>query len=214
MTAHLPKDFWRKAYGHLSRLLPPGNPLRSPEDIVEVNGLLDVCREQQAIAATRVERGRKILEWRIPAALAPTMNAYAFMKNWQRMKLRRELDDRLRRIVDATPGARVHGDATKRWVRVTRFTPNASTVDDLSADALGGKLPIDALVRVGVLVDDRPALCHREALVRPTTRGNTHVLIECFDVANEEVPDGGPHDGPVEQVPKRKGKLTKAIEDG
>lgn len=213
MTA-LAKDFWRKAYANLSRLLPPGNPLRSAEDIVEVNALLDTCREQQAIAASRVERGRKILEWRIPSALAPTMNAYAFLKTWQRMQLRRELDDRLRKIVEATPDAKVHGDATKRWIRVTRFTPNADSVDDLAADALGAKMPIDSLVRLGVLVDDKPALCHREALVRKTARGNTHVLIECFAVAAEEVPDAGPLDAPVEQVPKRKGKLAKAIEEG
>lgn len=126
----------------------------------------------------------------------------------------RELDDRLRKIVEETPGTIVYGATTKIWVRVTRWTPNAERVDDVSVDALGGKLPVDALTRLGVLVDDDPAHCHREALVRKTARGNTHVLIECFAVANEEVPDDGPHDAPVEQVERKKGKLTKAIEGG
>jgi len=213
----LPKDFWRKAYANLSRLLPPGNPVRSPEDIVEVNALLDTCREQQAIAATRVERGKKVLEWRIPAALAPTMNeigGHKTRRRWMLGKIKEELTDRLRRIIETTPDALVHGDKTQRWVRVVRFTVQPNRIDDTaSADTIGGKFPIDVMVKQGVLVDDTPALCRREALVRKTSRGNTHVLISVHETSAEEVPDEGPRDASVEQVKWVKGKLVQAIEE-
>lgn len=73
-------------------------------------------------------------------------------------------------------------------------------------------MPVDCLVRSGVLVGDTPAYVRREGLVRKTVRGNTHVLIEVYSVGTVEVPDDGPVDAPVTQVVKKKGKLTQAIE--
>lgn len=205
MTIGFTKGELRKIYGHLSRLLPPGAGPLTAEQVVDVNDLLARTSTIIETAAELSERGAKIFEWRIPSEHAPTMNALAYMKGWQKGKLSRELEASLQAIMTVTPDARVHGLKTQRWVRFTRFTPNVSKIDDPNAvDATGGKLPIDTLKRMGVLVDDRPALCRREGMVRATKRGNTHVLIEVFHIAAEEVPDPGPMDGPCEKPAKRR----------
>lgn len=210
----------RKVYGFLSRLLPPGAKPLNAEEVVDVTDLLDRTRSFLAGASAQYERGAKVLEWRVPNLQAPTMNRYAYLKGWMKGEIGKKLDEALRKIVERTTGALVHGTSRKRWVRVTRFTTRPDSVDDPNAiDAMGGKMPIDALVRCGVLNGDTPAFCHREGMVRTTELGNTHVLVEVFETAHDEVPDSGPRDARVEQPPARKkgkkrepkGPMAKAI---
>lgn len=206
------KDDLRRLHGLLTRIMQPGKPL-TPEDVVraDVAGLL--AKTTAAIANERaaIERGAKVFEWRIPTGNAPTMNSWGFMKTWQRARIRKELEAALQPILEATPGAKVHGLATMRWVRVTRFTPNAKTVDESAVDSIGGKMPIDVLVRAGVLAGDSPRYLRREARVEPTKRGNTHVLIEVFEVAEDEVPAEPATDGAVVQIDRQYGPMTQAV---
>lgn len=219
MIAHaLTKQDFRVAVTRLESLYAPGPRPLTAEESVEVSALVGKLRAMAAVAATALVRGAKVLEWRIPNVQAPTLNQYAFMKNWQRKNLRKVLDEELLKLVARSPGAIVHGDKTQRWVRVTRFTTVPASVDSIDPDGLGGKMALDSLVRLGVLVDDAPALCRREGLARKTKMGNTHVLVEVFAMADEEVPDDGPNDAivvqPQRKTKKAKGFMTKAIIGG
>ncbi len=73
-------------------------------------------------------------------------------------------------------------------------------------------MPIDALVHAGVLYDDAPKHLEREALVATTSRGNTHVLIEVFEMSDDGTHEhDAPKDGKVEQVQKRVSPLMRSI---
>lgn len=196
MTTSYTKTDLRCIWVNLSRLLPPGGRPPTAEDIVEINKVLTKTSELLAGDVALTERGRKIFEWRLHAKDAPTqnqINSFAWGSPFMLSSKKKRLDSLLAAIIEETPGALVHGERTKRWVRVTRFS--SSKVDDPNAaDALGGKLPIDALVRARVLNDDSEAFCRRDAGVRKTKPGNTHVLLEIFEMAEEEVPDPGPVD--------------------
>lgn len=189
----------------------------SVDELARASELREKLAAMMAEVASAPQRGKKVFDWRIPSGLAPTMNeigGHKTRRRWVLGKIKDELTDRLIRIIEKTPGAIVHGDKTRRWIRVTRFTVQPNRIDDTaSADTIGGKVPIDMLVKNGVLVDDTPGLCRREALVRKTARGNTHVLVSVFEVADEEVADDGPQDAPVEQVKLVKGAFVRAIEE-
>ncbi len=213
------KDELRRVYGHLSRLLPPGpRPLASAEEVLEVQVLLAKAQVLIESGAGEIARGRKIFEWRLPKADAPTQNeirGFVYRNPFIMDSIAKRVDKSLHAILDTVPGARVHG-RVPRWVRVTRFTPLTGAVDDPTAiDALGGKVAVDALVRARVLVDDRPEFCRREGHVRKTKQGNVHVLVEVFEAADEELPDPGPLDAPVEQRKKRgrRGAVAQHVVD-
>jgi hypothetical protein len=197
------KQTLRDARTLILRLLPPGNPLKAQEIVQAQEVISALTAELESMVSA--ERGRKVLEWRVRTSLAPTLNQYAFMKTWQRMAIRKALDADLAGIIanvkDSHAGKRV------RCLRVTRFTTQPKTIDDVAADAIGGKMPIDSLVRLGVFYDDKPAFMVREAHVTKTTPGNTHVLFEVFECADEAVPCGEPQDLLLPPEPK---KLTKA----
>jgi hypothetical protein len=205
------KDDLRKIFGHLSRLLPPGGSPLNAEEIVDVGALLDKTKVMIATHAGAIERGPKILEWRIPKDLAPTMNECISWDRWRMARTKTELGDRLRVLVSQTKGADLCGAKRMRWVRVTRFTNQSKKVDDAAVDAIGGKLPVDRLVQLGVLAKDDPSLLKREAHVGQTQMGNVHLLVEVFEIAAEEVPDDGPKDAPVVQIVRKRGRMTRAI---
>lgn len=177
----------RTIYAHLASLLPPGPRPLNAEQVAAIGGLLDKTKTLIDTFKAAPERGALVLRWRIARELAPTMNEYAFMKTWQRARIRKELDKLLYELTEATPTATKCGSAVRRWVQVTRFTTQPKKVDDAAVDAIGGKMPIDALVRVGLLAGDSPSHCVRHADVQATERGNTHVLVELFETAVEEV---------------------------
>lgn len=152
-----------------------------------------------------IEKGRLVLSWRLPKEWAPSLNSYAFMKTWQRTNLRKELDSSLTRQIQDYSYAPLYGAKKKRWVRVTRFTTQPT--DENGVDVLGGKMPLDALKRAEVLVDDNQEWCIREGLCRKTQRGNTHVLVEVFDVVTEGGIDPPPRDGVAPKPPPRKKRI-------
>lgn len=205
------KNELRQLYGHLARLLPPGGKPLNAQEVIDVQSLLEKTRVLIATAAAQYERGVKVLEWRIAREQAPSMNEYTFMKNWQRARLRKELDKLVTQIIVATAGADLCGAHRKRWVRVTRFTMQPKNVDDAAIDAIGGKMPVDSLVRCGVLAGDTPSLLHREAAITKTHRGNTHVLVEVFEVALEGVSDDGPQDRDVAPLTRPLGEFTRSV---
>lgn len=209
------KNELRKIFGHLSRLLPPGGRPLNAEEVVDVSELIDKTKVMIATHAGAIERGAKVLEWRLrPKYEAPSMNEYTYMKPWQRKEICKALDKQLHAMVATTPGLSLYGAQKQRWVRVTRFTTQPKRVDDAAVDAIGGKMPVDALVRCGVLAGDTPALLKREAIVAKTERGNTHVLVEVFEVSQEAVPEGDPHDARVEPIVFQGGPMTQAILGG
>jgi len=201
----LTKQTLRDARTLIMRLLPPGNPITLPEIVQAQEVITALSTELESMVSA--ERGRKVLEWRVRTNLAPTLNAYAFMKTFQRIAIRKKLDESLRELIEATPGGVPNAGHRKRWLRVTRFTTQPKTVDEAAVDAIGGKMPVDSLVRLGVFFDDKPAFMVREAHVTKTTKGNTHVLFEVFECSDEAVPCEEPQDLLLPPEPK---KLTKA----
>jgi hypothetical protein len=181
-----------------------GKPLL-PSELSEVAGLARRVETAVETAKPSFEKGRLVLSWRLPKEWAPSLNSYAFMKGWQRTALRHALDSSLLHLLSVDGEAPLYGAQKKRWVRVTRFT--SSSIDDLGVDVLGGKMPIDALVRGQVLVDDNQQWCVREGLCVKTRRGNTHVLVEVFEIVTEGGHDPLPRDGEAPKVPERKKRI-------
>lgn len=205
------KNDLRLIFQHLSSLLPPGAKPLTTEQVVEVGDLLAKTKTEIATSLGAIERGAKVFEWRVPTELAPTMNSWGFMKTWQRARTRRELEASLHAAIAAVPNAKVPGAERMRWVRVTRFTPNAKLVDEAAVDSIGGKMPIDVLVSSGVVAGDSPKYLRREARCEVTKRGNTHVLVEVFDVAHDEVATPLATDAQVEQVERTFGTMTQEV---
>lgn len=183
-------------------------------DVATIGPLIESYREIVHAQAHAVERGAKILELRLNPEHAPTQNEMSAIfgrRMFVKKRIAQELDRKLQAAIETTPSLRLAAFAM-RWVRVTRFTPQVKLVDDAAVDAIGGKMPVDALVRAGILAGDTPKHVRRDAHVLPTKRGNTHVLLEVFEVAREETPDPGPQDGPAPPKTERKfGRMTKAI---
>ncbi len=204
------KNDLRKIHAHLSSLLPPGAKPLTAEQILEVGTLLAKTKEEIETAPA-IERGVKIFQWRIPSEHAPTMNTWGYWKTWQRARCRKELESSLAAIIAATPGAIVHGLQTMRWVRVTRFTPQTKNVDDSAVDLIGGKMPVDTLKRLGVIVGDSPKHLRREARCEKTKMGNTHVLVEVFAIAEEEVAEAPPQDAEQAPVVRTRGAFISEV---
>lgn len=209
MATTLAKPDLRTIYVALGRLLPPGSLPTDPGEVVEIDRVRGLVARMFDEVRVAQERGKKVFEWRLPRARAPRLNEFAYLKVWMKDRLRTELDDQARELMKQWPDADLHGAMKMRWARVTRFSRNK--IDDVSVDVLGGKMPIDSLVRLGVLHDDSQKWLIREALCASTRHGNTHVLVEIFEVTDEAVPCNPPKDAPVEQVVRKRGKMTQHI---
>lgn len=212
MTA-LKKAELRTIHQSLQRLQPPGSLPKDPEELVRIEEARVVVARMIEEYRPLPERGALVLTWRVAREHAMTMNEYSGKKGWVKKKIRQELDRQLLALIDPIPGAVIYGKR-RRWVRVTRFSPRK--VDEVSADTIGGKCPIDALVRVGVLADDTQALLVREPRWEPTAPGNTHVLVEVFEVTEEGSREGEePPPAPAPKLPpRRRSKLSTYLRDG
>lgn len=128
----------------------------------------------------------------------PTFNEYNGLTGWQKAKLRVAVDWRITEArtrypnsdmgVERLPGkyGRVgrlakRGQARRRIVHVTR--ESSSRPDDISADVIGGKLPIDRLVQAGILFDDSDEWCVRVARWQQVPPGRGRVVLEVFELA-------------------------------
>jgi hypothetical protein len=123
--------------------------------------------------------GAVVFEWRLPLALAPTMNRYGSMKTWQRAKLYKALDVLIMAELHKWPQWRHEGRA--RAVRVTRYS--SSELDEATVDCAGGKVPVDRLVRAGILRGDAPNDLAREARWNKWKPGQGCVFLEVFALA-------------------------------
>lgn len=131
---------------------------------------------------------------------APTLNEYNGLNGWAKASLREAVDWHITAARQRWPsadmgiqrlpgkGGRIGrlvrpGKARRRLVMVTRESTTAP--DEISADVIGGKLPIDRLVQAGILLDDSDEWCVRDARWQQTDRGAGRVVIEVFELAAE-----------------------------
>lgn len=204
---------------HLASLRPPGpRPLTSAQ-LVMLDKVLEKFKYLVELMRNRPERGKKVLEWRISCAAAPTQNE---VEGWRRRspflfkRAKEFLQADLERLIAQTPDAHLFGAQKRRWIRVTRFTSAPKNVDEDRIDAVGGKLVVDVMKHCGVIHNDSPAWLMRRAHVLETDGGNKHILVELFEVAELEVPCPPPQDGPAPPNPfepaiKNAGDLRAAI---
>lgn len=217
MEAQFKKAEIRQIRVHLARLLPPGGRPPNAEEVVEIATLVEKTDRLIAANTGDVERGRKILEWRLSCSIAPTQNEAT---SWNRRspylfkKAKDILRVQLMAMLPKFPDADLCGGRRRRWIRVTRFTQQPKNVDEQRIDAVGGKLPVDVLKHSGLIVNDSPEWLVREAHVMKTAKGNKHVLLELFEVADEEVPCSSPEDGPAPPDPVARGPMTVAVTGG
>ncbi len=213
MTSLLKKDL-RVIYTSLTRLLPPQQLPTEPMEIVAIADVRELVACLIREYSPMMERGDLVFSWRVPREQALTMNAYAHKKGWMKKKMRAALDEAVIALLPNYPKALINGAKIRRWLRVTRFS--TQRVDDLSIDILGGKMPVDALVRCGVLADDNDAMAFREPRWEKTQRGNTHVLVEVFEMKVEGTHEGDePEHAEIRQLGEReKGLFTKMFEEG
>jgi hypothetical protein len=204
----------RLIYTSLGRLIPPFGRAPDAAEVVAIGQLRDVVADAIRDFAPVLERGELVFSWRVPREQALTMNAYAHKKGWMKKKMRQELDKAVVDLLPVWPRALMNGAKVRRWVRVTRFS--TQRVDDLSVDILGGKMPVDALVRCGVLSDDNDAMAFREPRWEKTERGNTHVLVEVFTIREET--EGHENDDPpdttIAQIVRKPGPFTAWLAAG
>lgn len=177
-----PEAPWREI---LEALGAEAMPVREP-----------VFRLVLPIDPVKVLSGRKCLD----VELAPTMNQYASMPGWKRAIARKTVDQRIaaarfvwarwsadkkvdRRIVGGKLREKVVG-GKRRLVVVTRRS--SRRVDESSVDVMGGKLPIDRLVLAGVLAGDSAKWLERRARWEPAPTGQGEVVIEVFELEQEE----------------------------
>lgn len=207
MTAKLTK-------GDLYFLLETLEPLRYPParqldaaQIVRLGEIVPKLRGLVELVRSRPERGRKIFEWRIHCAVAPTQNE---LNNWyarNRFRIGKAKDilrAQIQDLVAVHPEAALHGAQKRRWLRLTRFTSATTRVDEDRIDGIGGKLPVDMLKKCEVIVDDSKEWLERRAHVMKTKPGNTHVLVELFEMGEIEVPCADPQDGPAPPDPRQR----------
>jgi hypothetical protein len=202
---------------NLSRVLPPGGrPISDPSEIVSVNAVLEKTRVMITAGIGAVERGARILAWRIPCDVAPTQNElinWNARSPWLPKKAKHWLEEEIRKLKETTPGLDLCGAQKIRFVRVTRFTAQPRNVDNDAPDVIGGKLPIDMLVRAGVFVNDSQRWLRREGSVRKTPIGNTHVFVEIHEASDSEVTDAGPEDGPKPMFAWPKSRTRKHLDE-
>lgn len=164
--------------------------------IASFDALREKISRMIAEGSATAHRGPKIFELRLPLAIreknakgkeflthvAPTLNAYGSMKPWQQAKLRRYIDLRIMAELTTWPRAR-HASAavSKRFVRVTRFS--SVQPDEIGVDVIGGKVPIDRLVKASILRGDTTADIEREAMWHKAAPGDGSLFVEVFELA-------------------------------
>jgi hypothetical protein len=113
-------------------------------------------------------------------SLAPTLNEYATLHRtpWLLKGLRSRLDGEIRRAIARWPDAMARG--RRRAVVFTRRSSRRP--DEISVDGCGGKVPIDRLVRAGVLAGDAGKRLVRDARWEPADPGDGEFVVEVFDV--------------------------------
>lgn len=194
----LTKDDLRQLYADLTRLLPPGGRPLTAEEVVAVNERREKIAKLYELVKDQPERGEKVFEWRVPRDLALTGNAYAGSRGWKKHKDRKLIAMTIQQLLPSFPKALLHGAEKRRWIRGTRFS--TKLVDECALDLIGCKLVIDQLKHAGLIHDDSEKFLHREARQEKCKPGQTHLLVELFEMANEQVQTAEPELRPIEQL--------------
>jgi hypothetical protein len=158
--------------------------------------IADKLARMIAEASSVRQRGEKVFEWRIPLSieryatkgknagklltfvLSPSLNVYSQMEAWQRKRLSSELDVRILAERHKWPDWPHRG--RPRAVRVTRYS--SAKPDEIAADSIGAKMPVDRLVIAGVLRGDRAEDLEREAHWEKAPPGHGSLLLEIYDL--------------------------------
>jgi hypothetical protein len=166
-----------------------------PERITQSSDVRDRLTAMIAERAGQLVPGKLVFQMTLPLAhrgvgakgkvvshpVAPTLNVYASMRPWAQAKLRKEIDVRVMAEFARWPDCRLNGARRARAVKVVRHSTNEPDEPE-SADAIGGKIPLDALVRAGVLAGDTRALLQREAAWVKAARGDGFLTVEVFEL--------------------------------
>ena len=127
----------------------------------------------------------------LPLELAPTLNTYCNMQTWQRQKVRTTIDELIRKeiafllLANGCILAPFMARGAKRKVVVTRFS--SSEPDEYACDILGAKLPIDCLVRAGLLAGDSRKHLVREARWIKSRPKEGKLVVEIYEIESESV---------------------------
>jgi hypothetical protein len=124
-----------------------------------------------------------------PIKLAPTLNEYNGMKPWVKSLSRQAVDrwihDQIQ-VAAAKAGSSTLDYAmgcltarARRRIVVTRYSSRQP--DEIACDIIGGKIPIDRLVKAGVLAGDSAKWLEREARWVRCKPGEGKLVVEIFE---------------------------------
>ena len=119
--------------------------------------------------------GSTVLRVVMPLDLAPRMNELLSMQHWGRKDVKADSYGWVGRHVEelgSIPSGRLH-------VAVTRYS--ATEPDECGSDAIGGKLPIDALVHHGLIGGDSRGHITRSDHWAYARRGHGSFVVEVQD---------------------------------
>ena len=100
------KHHLRRIRDHLVRVQQTLVPRPTPEVLVDVADLLPIVQAELDAAEARLERGEKILEWRLSTHHAPTQNelmAFTGRRFFLKKRIAEELDRMLRERIEMQP---------------------------------------------------------------------------------------------------------------
>jgi len=170
---------------------------------IDADGIVTPEAAKLGASATHPLRLATLRVYRVelPLEMAPTLNCHAAMRPWQRAKLRQQLGGVMRDAAwlwtscalgivrgpskrPGMPGPVIdEGHARRRRVVVTRRS--SVRPDEVSCDSIGGKAPLDMLVRLGILRDDNARWCERDAKWERAARGAGRVVVDVFEIEKE-----------------------------
>ena len=115
--------------------------------------------------------------------IAPTMNVYYNMEAWALAKSRARVDLYIMGARPSWPAWPARG--RRRGVVVSRHS--SARPDEVSVDALGGKIPLDRLVRGEVLAGDSPKHLVREAVWVKAKPGEGKLVVDVHELVDRTV---------------------------
>lgn len=198
--------------------LPFGNLPGSPESLILAKTVGEKTRrmrdEISVKEATRPpdEQGDMVLEWRIPNEWTAVKSGKGKPK-WMLGQLKNKLGDDLRKRIHGFPHADLCCARRRRWVQVRRFSDKKPDRPHCP-DCLGARQAVDVLKDMGIVVDDSTVWTVDDADWIQCKRGQTHIVIRVFEIANEGRRWPEPECQPPPRPEKKRGRMTAAIIGG
>ncbi len=155
----------------------PGEEPKPPIRIVVCPSLNEYSRMKGYEHAKSIEQ--------VDALLSVARAAYPATWHWggrQKTWIEQVKDKKTGEVRDVVRRSRWGG--TRRGVRVVRYS--SRRIDETATDVLGGKVPIDRLVEMGVLGGDSALWCERRGEWVAAKPNEGHLLIEVYDIEGED----------------------------